>query len=178
MSKKSEGGTSGSSSAGPDGVTVPLGEELLLIRGERSFLLVAKAASRFTLCIETPDDEYCLAVDPDDLIAVSMPEGGPIRQAYLMLELVRHYHIPLVVLPKDHPGSRRLSMVVSVAPEILLSCDIRRGTHPEQHLLCSSGEFSGVLLAGVGGGIMIKNLPSGVVVEHLDAENYSADKQQ
>ncbi|WP_292367172.1 MULTISPECIES: alpha/beta hydrolase [unclassified Methanoculleus] len=178
MSKKSEGGASGGSPAGPGVATVPLGDEPLLIQGERSFLLVAKAASRFTLCIETPDDEYCQAVDPDDLVAVSMPEGGPIEQARMMLELVRRYHIPLVVLPKDHPGSKRLSMVVSVAPEILLACDIRRGTHPEQHLLCSSAEFSGLSLAGVPGGVTIKNLPPGVEVKHLNAEKSSADKQQ
>jgi len=178
MSKRSEDGASGRPSAGPDGMTVSLGGEPLLIQGERSFLLVGKAGSRFTLCIETPDDEYCQAIDPDDLVAVSMPEGGPVGQARMMLELVRQYHIPLVVLPKDHPGSRRLSMVVSVAPEILLACDIRRGTHPEQHLLCSSAELSGLSLAGIPGGVTIKQLPSGVVVRHLNPENYSADKQQ
>ncbi|MDK2990231.1 MAG: hypothetical protein PWR16_1760 [Methanoculleus sp.] len=178
MSKKPEGGASGGSPAGPGVATVPLGGEPLLIQGERSFLLVAKAVSRFTLCIETPDGEYCQAVDSDDLVAVSMPEGGPIEQARMMLELVRRYHIPLVVLPKDHPGSKRLSMVVSVAPEILLACDIRRGTHPEQHLLCSSAEFSGLSLAGVPGGVTIKNLPPGAKVKYLDAEKSSADKQQ
>jgi hypothetical protein len=177
MSKKSERGASGSSPAGP-GRFVPLGGELLILRGERSFLLVGKAGSRFPLCIETPEDEYCLAVDPDDLVAVSMPEGGQIEQARMMLELVRQYHIPLVVLPKDHPGSKRLSMVVSVAPEILLSCDIRRGTHPEQHLLCSSGELAGLSLAGVPGGVFIKHLPREVTVSRLDAEKTSADKQQ
>jgi hypothetical protein len=178
MSKKSESSSSGGSSAGPGVTTVPLGSEFLLIRGERSFLLVGKAGSRFPLCIETPDDEYCLAVDPDDLVVVSMPEGGPVEQARMMLELVRRYHIPLVVLGKDHPGTKRLSMVVSVAPEILLACDIRRGTHPEQHLLCSSAELSGLSLAGIPGGVAIRQLPFGVVMEHLETENSSADKQQ
>ncbi|NLB00775.1 MAG: alpha/beta hydrolase [Methanomicrobiales archaeon] len=175
MSKKPE---ETSSPAGPDVTTVPLGDEVLLLQGERSFLLAAKAGSRFPLCIETPDDEYCLAVDPDDLIAVSMPEGGHVEQARMMLELVRRYHVPLVVLGKDHPGSRRLSMVVSVAPEIHLSCDIRRGTHPEQHLLCSSAELAGLLLAGVPGGVALRNLPYGVAVRYLNAEKTSADKQQ
>ncbi|MCK8518305.1 alpha/beta hydrolase [Methanoculleus sp. 7T] len=178
MSKKSEGGAFGKYPVGPDGATVPLDGELLLIEGGDSFLLVGKAGSRFTLCIETMDDEYCQAVDPDDLVAVSMPEGGPTEQARMMLELVRRYHIPLVVLPKDHPGSKGLSMVVSVAPEILLACDIRRGTHPEQHLLCSSTALSGLSLLGVPGGVVMKHLPLGAVVKHLNAENYSADKQQ
>lgn len=169
MSKKPDGSASGNPSAG--GMTIPLGMELLQIRGEYSFLLVGKAGSRFPLCIETPDDEYCQTVEPDDLVAVSLPEGGPIEQARMMLELVRRYHIPLVVLPRDHPGSKRLSMVVSVAPEIFLACDIRRGTHPEQHLLCSSVELSGLSLAAVPGGVTIKRLPPGVVVERLDTEN-------
>jgi hypothetical protein len=178
MSKKPEGGASGSPPAAPDEAFVPLGGEILIVRKGRSFLLVGKAGSRFTLCIETPDDEYCQAVDPDDLVAVSMPEGGPIEQARMMLELVRQYHIPLVVLPKDHPGSRRLSMVVSVAAEILLACDIRRGTHPEQHLICSSAELSGLSLTGVSGGVTLKQLPPGVTVEHLNPQKSSADKQQ
>ncbi|WP_332450863.1 alpha/beta hydrolase [Methanoculleus sp.] len=178
MSKKPEGSASGRLPAGLGGMTVPLGGGLLLIQGERSLLLVGKAGSRFTLCIETPDDEYCQGVGPDDLVAVSMPEGGPLEQARMMLELVRRYRIPLVVLPKDHPGSKRLSMVVSVAPEIVLSCDIRRGTHPEQHLLCSSTELSGLSLAGIPGGISIEHLPSGVAVTHLETENSPADKQQ
>ncbi len=178
MSKRPEGSASGSPPTAPGEAAVPLAREILIVRRGGSFLLVGKAGSRFTLCIETPDDEYCLAVDPDDLVAVSMPEGGPIEQARMMLELVRQYHIPLVVLPKDHPGSKRLSMVVSVAPEILLACDIRRGTHPEQHLLCSSAELSGLSLAGVPGGITLKQLPSGATVERLNPEKSSTDKQQ
>jgi len=178
MSKKPESGISGGSPTGPGGTTVPLGGDLLLIQGECSLLLVGKAGSRFTLFIEAPDDEYCQGVDPDDLVAVSMPEGGPLEQARMMLELVRRYRVPLVVLPKDHPGSKRLSMVVSVAPEILLSCDIRRGTHPEQHLLCSSTELSGLSIAGIPGGVSIKHLPLGVAVTHLKTENSPRDKQQ
>ncbi len=178
MSKKPENGAPQSSPAASDETFFPLGREILIIRVEHSFLLVAKADSRFTLCIEAPDDEYCQAVDPDDLVVVSMPEGGPIEQARMMLELVRRYHIPLVVLPKDHPGSKRLSMVVSVAPEILLACDIRRGTHPEQHLICSSAELSGLSLAGVPGGVITRCLPSGATVEHLNHEKTSTDKQQ
>ncbi len=36
-----------------------LDDELLLIGGKQSFLLVAKVKGRFGLCIETSDDEYC-----------------------------------------------------------------------------------------------------------------------
>ncbi|MDI6867035.1 alpha/beta hydrolase [Methanoculleus sp.] len=179
MSKKSEKDFSrGLPARREEIIVLPLDGETLLLQGERSLLLVAKAASRFVLCIETPDDEYCQAVDADDLVAISMPEGGPIEQAEMMLELVRRYHIPLVVLPKDHPGSKRLSMVVSVGPQIHLSCSIQRGTHPEQHLLCSSEEFSGVSLTGIPGGVVIKNLPSSVELVRLDAKKSAENKQQ
>jgi hypothetical protein len=161
-----------------DSVTIPLRDGLILIRGEYSFLLIGKAGSRFTLFIETAEDEYCQAVDQDDLVVVSMPEGGAVEPARMLLNLVREYHIPLVVLPKNHPGSKRLSMVVAVSPEILLACEIQRGTHPDQHLLCSSPEFSGMRLAGVTDGVEIESMPPGVTVEYLNTERKQDDKQQ
>jgi hypothetical protein len=79
----------------------------------------------------------------------------------MLLELVRTYHLPLVVLPRGHPGSRRLKHVVSAGPVITMACTIQRGTHPEQHLLCSSEELSGLVLEGSGGGIRITGLVPG-----------------
>jgi hypothetical protein len=151
----------------PETTTIPLSRGILLIRGEHSFLLVGKAGSCFTLFIETAGDEYCQTVEPDDLVVVSVPDGGEIEPARMLLELVRTYHVPLVVLPKGHPGSRRLSMVVSVAPEILCACQIQRGTHPEQHLLCSSDELAGIRLRGAAGTVEVAGLPPGVSVVPL-----------
>jgi len=137
-------------------MNVPLTDELLLIEGEKSFLLVGKAPALFVLCIETTDSEYCQTVEKGDLIIVSAPEGGPVTQAQMLLELVRKYHTPLIVLPKDHPGSERLRMVVSVAPEIHLKSEIIRGTHPEQHLICSSDEMNDLRITTVSDGINIE----------------------
>lgn len=147
----------------------PFGNEYLLIRDKSSFLLVAGARERFALCIETPADEYCQPVEKDDLIAVSAPEGGDVEAAAMLIELVRRYHTPLIVLPKDHPGSGRLRYVVSAGPVIGTDCSIRRGTHPEQHLICASGGLSGITLKGVPGGCEIQNLPPGASVEHRSA---------
>jgi hypothetical protein len=144
-----------------------LENEIALIRGRRSFLLVGKAQSRFSLCIETSTDEYCQGVDRDDIIVVSAPEGGPVEPGIMLLELVRKYHTPLLVLPKDHPGSKRLSNVVSVGPEIQTNCAIRRGTHPEQHLVCANDELSGITIIGTGPGIEISFLPEGATVERI-----------
>jgi len=143
----------------------PLEDGVLLIRGDHSFLLVARALERFPLCIETSTDEFSLGVMPGDVIVVSAPEGGPIEPALMLLDLVRTYHVPLLVLPKDHPGSRRIARVVSVAPEIRTSCTIRRGTHPEQHLVCSSGELGGLTIRGSAGGIEVEGLAPGISLQ-------------
>ena len=95
-----------------------LDDELLLIRGTKSFLVIAKVKSSFGLCIETSDDEYCQGVDAGDLVVVSAPEGGAVEPALMLIDLVRTFHVPLLVLPRNHPGSRRISYVVSVGPEV------------------------------------------------------------
>jgi len=146
----------------------PLDREFMLIRGARSFLIIAKVNACFALCIETSETEYCQTLEPDDLVAASAPEGGPVEPALMLVEFVRKYRMPLMVLPKDHPGSKRFRYVVSAGPVINSSCSIRRGTHPEQHLLCSSTELAGLVLAGVEGGVEIRNLPEGASVQRLD----------
>jgi hypothetical protein len=146
----------------------PLGDRILLIQGDRSFLLAGRALSGFSLYIETLDGEYCETVLPDDLVVVSAPEGGETEPARMLLELVRRYRLPLLVLPKDHPGSGRLPLVVSVSASLLLSCGIRRGTHPDQHLLCSSEELAGITLRGSRGGVEVEGASSGVRISYLD----------
>jgi hypothetical protein len=139
----------------------PLEDGYLLIRGSRSFLLVGKAENRFSLCIETSAEEFCQGVSPGDVIVVSAPEGGAIEPAVMLMDLVRTWHVPLLVLPRDHPGSRRISRVVSVAPEVRTSCTITRGTHPEQHLVCASDELADLSIRGSAGGFEIEGLPPG-----------------
>jgi hypothetical protein len=146
---------------------VPLRDEFLLISGTRSFLLAAKANARFALRIETADKEYSQTIEPTDLIVVSAPEGGALEPAIMLAEFVRTYRMPLIVLPKDHPGSKHFSYLVSAAAEIHTSCAIRRGTHPEQHLVCSSDELAGVTLAGLPGQVEIYGLPKTCVVKYV-----------
>jgi hypothetical protein len=139
---------------------LPDSTNLLLIQGSSSFLLAGKAGSRFPLCIEYFSGELCTTVEKDDIVAVSAPEGGALDPAVMLLELVRSHHMPLLVLPSGHPGSKRLRYVVSAGPEISLSCGIQRGTHPEQHLLCSSDELAGLQLRGTTQGISTGPLPA------------------
>ena len=149
----------------------PLEDELLLISGTHSFLLVAKSRTRFALCIETPADEYVQGVKPGDLVVVSAPEAGPVEPALMLLELVRTYHLPLLVLPRDHPGSKRIPYVVSVGPTIQTNCSIVRGTHPEQYLICSSDELAGITLSGNGDGIEISPLSPAVTLERIKSRD-------
>lgn len=143
----------------------PLEDGLLLIRGGYSFLLIGKAKEPFALCIETAAEEFCQGVRAGDVIVVSAPEGGPVEPALMLMDLVRTYHVPLLVLPKDHPGSRRLSRVVSVAPAVLTSSSIQRGTHPGQHLVCASDELSGISIHGTPGELDITGLPAGASLQ-------------
>jgi hypothetical protein len=147
-----------------------LDDELLLIRGNKSFLVVAKVESGFGLCIETSEDEYCQGVEPGDLVVVSAPEDGTIEPALMLVDLVRTFHLPLLVLPKNHPGSKRISYVVSVGPEIFTSCSIQRGTHPDQHLLCSSDELAGITLKRNWHSVDISPLPEGITLQHVKFE--------
>jgi hypothetical protein len=141
------------------------GGGVLLIRGRTSFLLAAPARERFTLFLEDCRGEIVQSVEPDDLVVVSAPEGGPLEPALLLLRLVRDHHVPLIILPRGHPGSRRLRHVVSVAPRVLMACGIQRGTHPEQHLICSSDELAGITLSGMAGAVELEHLPPDIDVE-------------
>ncbi len=147
-----------------------LDDEVLLIRGKQSFLLIALVKNSFGLCIETSQDEYCQGVEAGDLVVVSAPEDGAIEPALMLIDLVRTFHVPLLVLPKDHPGSRRISYVVSVGPEIFTSCSIQRGTHPDQHLICSSDELAGITLKRSEHGVNISPLPDGILPRNIKYE--------
>jgi hypothetical protein len=58
--------------------------------------------------------------------------------------------------------------VVSVAPEVRTSCSIVRGTHPEQHLVCSSDELSGLSIRGAFGGLEITGIPADVTLQTVN----------
>jgi len=146
----------------------PLENGFLLIRGNHSFLLIGKAKDRFSLCIETSTEEFCQGVMPGDVIVVSAPEDGPLEPALMLMELVRSWHVPLLVLPRNHPGSRRITRVVSVAPEVHTSCSITRGTHPEQHLVCSSDELAGMSIRGDTEGFELEGLPAGLSLQTVN----------
>ena len=132
----------------PKTIRIPFaGDKPILIRGRSSFLIASRAGGTFPLIIETDDAELVQGIYPDDLIVVSAPEGGDILPALYLLEMVKTHHLPVIALGKQHPANRRISYVVSAAEKIEMRCDIRRGTHPDQHLLCTADEFAGMKLS-------------------------------
>jgi len=142
-------------------------DNAVLVKGSHSFLLAAPVQEQFPLCLELEHDEFIQRADVGDVVVVSAPGGGPIEPALMLLELVRTYHLPLVVLPRNHPGSKRIPYVVSVAREIRTNCSIVRGTHPEQHLICSSDELSGLTIRATSKGVTIEPLPAHVTLDRF-----------
>lgn len=152
----------------PETIRIPfVRDNPTLIRGHSSFLLAARTREKFPLIIETDKEELVQGIYPDDLIIVSAPEGGEIAPALYLLEMVKTYHTPVIALGKDHPASRRLSYVVSAAERIEMRCDIRRGTHPDQHLLCAADEFTGMILYTEGDELVIKNCREEITITTL-----------
>jgi hypothetical protein len=139
----------------------------IILRGCASFLLVARVVEKFSLMIETDNEELVQGVYPGDLIIASALEGGEIAPALFLLEMVKTCHTPVIVLGKNHPASRRLPCVISAATRIEMRCDIRRGTHPEQHLLCTTDEFTGMILYSEGDELVIENPPERLKLSRL-----------
>jgi hypothetical protein len=141
--------------------------EMIVFRGNSSFIVAAQPTTSFSLCVEYAEGEYCQTVKSCDIVAVSAPEGGALQPAVMLLDLVRIYHTPLIVLPRGHPGSRRLRYVVSAGNVIRLSCGIQRGTHPEQDILCSGPDLAGMALEGKKGGILVKDIPGHLEIRRI-----------
>jgi len=120
--------------------TLKPGEVIFLSDGKNT-LGAVKAHTTRHVFIETATEELVQFLEEDDLIAASAFYGGEeAKQAIsCMIYLVSEGHMPLLVLPKDHPATRRLPIVISAGKDILLtSCSVP-GTHPEQDVLCGRG---------------------------------------
>ncbi|MCQ2972562.1 MAG: hypothetical protein MJ209_04690 [archaeon] len=143
--------------------------EILFLQGESGIVGIIKVAKENKmLFIGTPDNEEIVQfLESDDLIAVSgfgttpKYEKGIRALAYLTKEM----DSPILVLPKDHPSSKRLSLVLSVGDKVQLDCNIRPGTHPEQDVLCSCDSLSG---------LWIEKTPEGVKLSR-EIENYKIE---
>ena len=135
--------------------------EMLILRGTAGIVAVVKAGSSGQFFLETETDEIVLGLEPHDLIvasALSIDEKTE-KGLKCVLFMIREIRSPLIVLPKNHPASPRLPIVVSAGAKTILSCNITPGTHPNQDVLCGSNEFDSLELTGTPEGVQIKNMP-------------------
>jgi hypothetical protein len=140
---------------------IPLkNDEMLLVHGQTGTLAMVKVGNQRPFFVDTPDREFVLGLDPEALLVASgFGTDDRIRNGLrCVLYMIREVNSPLIVLPKNHPASARLKIVVSAGKRIVLSCKITPGTHPEQQLLCGMTEFDGAEILGVDGGVELKGL--------------------
>ena len=128
-------------------------DEIAYLCGQSGTIALTKTLGKF-FYLETETEETVLFTEPEDLrVASAFGTGDKIlRGLQCTLYQLRELGAPLIVLPKGHPASPRLKVVVSIGPRTRLSCKIQPGTHPEQDVLCGSEEFGDIeILAEPGG---------------------------
>jgi hypothetical protein len=132
-------------------------DEIAYLEGKSGTLAIAKTRGNY-FYLETEEEETVLFTEPEDLIvASSFGYGEKIRRGLrCTIFSLRELNAPLVVLPKGHPASPRLKIVVSIGTATRLCCTIQPGTHPEQDVLCGSEEFNDLEVLAEPGGATIK----------------------
>lgn len=140
-------------------------DEMLLLRGKEGTLGIVKVGEDRQFFLETDKEEIILALEPDDLLVASGfgTDDTIVNGLKCILYMIREVGSPFIALPKKHPASKRLKIVVSAGDKTRVSCSITPGTHPEQDILCGSREFDGVEISGVKGGVEFKNLKVGKI---------------
>ncbi len=140
---------------------IPLtNKEMLLLRGKEGTLGIVKVGESNQFYLETEKEEIILALEPEDLLVASGfgADEKTVKGLRCVLYMIREVGSPFIVLPKKHPASKRLKIVVSAGSRTRISCSITPGTHPEQDILCGADEFDGIEIKGIKGGIEVKNL--------------------
>ena len=133
--------------------------QILFLSGDSGTVGIVKSGQARMVFIGTPDeDEVVMFLEKDDLLVISAFGKGPIVEKGIksMAYLLREMESPIVVLPENHPTSKRLKMVVAVGSHVRLDCDIVPGTHPEQDILCACESLSGVKLSSTEEGVLIE----------------------
>ncbi len=140
-------------------------DEMLLLRGKEGTIGVVKVGENNQFFLETDKEEIILALEPEDLLIASGfgTDEKTVNGLKCVLYMIREVGSPFIVLPKNHPASKRLKIVVSAGSKTRISCSITPGTHPEQDILCGCDEFDGVEISGVKGGVEFNNLTHGLI---------------
>jgi hypothetical protein len=132
--------------------------EILFLIGDTGTVGIVKLAKDQMLFIGTPEkEEIVMYLEKGDLIAISAFGVGEKYDKAIksMAYLTREMESPIIVLPKDHPSSKRLKMVLSIGDTVKLDCNITPGTHPEQDILCSCDSLSGLKIVKAENGVIV-----------------------
>lgn len=138
---------------------VPLDvNEILFVRSTDGVIGVVKSGCVRQLFIETIEEEIVMAISAEDLLVASgfSNDSTTTKAIVCTLSLIRDVGSPLIVLPKDHPASSRLRVVASVGKRTVLRCDIEKGTHPEQDVLCGPAGLSGLEIVAAKGSVVLR----------------------
>ena len=146
-------------------------DEILFLIGSSGELGLAKTGQDMQIFIGTPEkEEIIVFLEKDDLIAVSTFDVGEKAEKGIksMIYLLKEFSSPIIVLPENHPTSKRLKMVVACGDHIRLDCDVQAGTHPEQDILCACQDLSGLDILAVPDGVEIDGIFTHFKVEKVD----------
>jgi hypothetical protein len=138
---------------------VPLDvDQILLVSDVDAIIGIIKSGHARQIFIETLEEELVKVVGGDELFVASGfgNDSATIKAITCTLALIRDAGSPLVVLPKDHPASSRLRVVASVGKRTVLRCDIVKGTHPEQDVLCGPVGLNGLEILAAEGGVLLR----------------------
>ena len=156
-----------------DSLFVPLGsEEILFISRNDFFLGLVKTLGK-SFFLETDKEEIVLGTGNEDILAVSSLVNDIKMKSIMISALysIRELSFPLVILNKGHPASKRLKLLYGCGDKILLDSCIEAGTHPDQHLLCSREDLSGLcILAKKDGVEIIDELKRKIITEKMAFE--------
>lgn len=131
-------------------------EEILFLSHNDYFLGIVKSKGKSFL-LETDKREIVLGTGNEDILVVSSFANDKKIKAIMISALysLREFSFPLIILKKGHPASKRLKLVFGCGDKIILDSCIEAGTHPNQHLLCSTEALSGLCILSRKGGIEI-----------------------
>ena len=147
-------------------------EEIIFISHNSYFLGIVKSKGK-SFFLETDKEEIVLGTGNDDIMAVSsLVNNKKIKDVMISaLYSLREFSFPLIILKKGHPASKRLKLVFGCGNRIILDSCIEAGTHPDQHLLCSTEDLSGLSILAKKDGIeIIDPLKRKIEIERMPFE--------
>ena len=136
---------------------ISLGDaEIVFISNNDYILGIVKSKGKSYL-LETDKEEIVLGTGNDDILAVSSLANDNKMKIIMSSALysLREFSFPLIILKKGHPASKRLKLVFGCGEKIILDSCIDAGTHPDQHLLCSAEDLTGLCILARKDGIEI-----------------------